>query len=249
MDDWKEEIPDPELFIEKIPILTPSSLLDAIFAYYANQYGAERWGDKSPTYTGYMDLLNEIFPSAQFIHIIRDGRDVAMSTINAYRDDRFYVDFYYAAWTWKLRVRKALNSARRLDADHYYELRYDDLIIHTEKILREICDFLGEEYHRGMAEPHELARQLITPRNVHSSVRDPITSIKSGKWRIDMSEADLKLVQKVSGDLLDELGYMTVETGRLTLRDWMRYYFLRMKYIILESGRYVLQFAGVFNPH
>ncbi len=63
MDDWKEEIPDPELFVEDIPILTPSSLLDAVFAHYANQYGAERWGDKSPTYTGYMDLLNNIFPS------------------------------------------------------------------------------------------------------------------------------------------------------------------------------------------
>jgi hypothetical protein len=249
MDDWRHEIPDPELFIKNIPELTATNLLDAVYMDYANQYGAERWGDKSPTYTGYIDLLISIFPSAQFIHIIRDGRDVAMSTINAYQDSRFYVDFYYAAWTWKLRVQKAIQSAQKLDDDHYYELRYEDLITDTEQLLKDICDFLGEDYHREMAKPHEFARQLISPKNVHSSVREPVTPQKSGRWRMTMSEMDLKLVQKVAGKLLDELGYKIAETSRFNLEDWIRYFFLQIKYIILESGRYVLQFVGFFNPH
>lgn len=246
---WQEPRPAPEAFIDSLPDLTAASFIDALYSQYARQFGKKRWGDKSPTYTGYVELLARIFPTAQFIHIIRDGRDVALSTLDAYRQDRYYVDLYYAAWTWKQRVRRAFGSAAKLAPNRYYELRYEDLTTRPEPLLRDICAFLGEEYVPEMTEPHRVARQQSSSKGVHATTREPLTTKRVARWRWEMSLADQRLFQAVAGDLLDELGYGTVRLGRMTLADRARYAGLRTKYIVLETGRRVLQTAGLFDPH
>jgi len=54
---WKGEQPDPAAFVDALPDLTPRTFLSAFYVRYARQQGAERWGDKSPTYTEHMDLI------------------------------------------------------------------------------------------------------------------------------------------------------------------------------------------------
>ncbi len=247
--DWRAERPDAAAFVDSLPDLRPGTLLDTLYGQYARRHEAERWGDKTPTYTGYMDLIAEIFPTAQFIHIIRDGRDVALSTIQAYRKDIFYVDMYFAARSWKERVQKALASATRLGPDRYYELRYEQLTANPEARLREICEFLGETFVPAMTEPQKLARERLSAKNVHAAVRHPPTTSSVGRFRREMSEADQRLVQAVAGDLLDELGYGTVHFNKMPLGERGRYVGLQTKYTILESGRRVLQTVGLVSPH
>src|SRR4051794_17280172 len=57
--------------------MTPASVVRAAFETYAQAQGRPRWGDKTPAYVLHMPLLAEAFPGARFVHIIRDGRDVA----------------------------------------------------------------------------------------------------------------------------------------------------------------------------
>ncbi len=226
----------------------PATFLDGLYSQYASIYGAERWGDKSPIYTSYIDLISEIFPSAQFIHILRDGRDVALSMLNSYRD-RSYVDLYFAALTWRQRIRKAFASAPKLGSDRYYEVRYEQLVADPKAVLPDICDFLGEAFVPAMAEPQLVARELHPSRGIHAATREPPTTRSSGRWSREMSSADQRVFQVVAGDLLDELGYGTVDLGKMTLTEWTRYAGLRFKYNLLEDGRRVLQAAGVFHPH
>jgi len=246
---WRGERPDPVIFVDNLPDLRPATFLDALYRQYVQRLGAERWGDKSPIHTSYIDLIAEIFPIAQFVHIIRDGRDVALSTIEAYGKDRFYVDLYFAARTWKQRVRKALASASRLGPDRYYELRYEQLVANPEALLREICDFLGEVYVPAMAEPHELARKQLSEKGAHAVVRQPIMLKSAGRWRREMSQTDQRLFCAVADDLLDELGYDTIYLGKMSLAERARLAGLQTKYIILESGRRIWQTVGVFHPH
>jgi hypothetical protein len=226
----------------------PATFIDTLFSQYAHQFGAERWGDKSPMYTGYIDLMAEIFPTAQFIHLIRDGRDVVLSTVSTYKE-RFYVDVYFAARSWKRRVRKALASAARLDSNRYYELRYEELAADPESALRAICEFLGEIYVPEMAEPHRMAREHIRPKSLHAPVRKPPTTRSSGRWRKEMSKPDQRLVQAVAGDLLNELGHETVDLGRMSLAERARFSGLQTKYAFLHAGRRALQTLGVFPPN
>ena len=249
MDDWKTERPDPAGFVEALSDLMPATFLDTLYSQYAQIYGAVRWGDKTPTYTNYVDLISEIFPTAQFIHIIRDGRDVALSTLNAYKKDRFYVDLYFAGHTWKQRVRKTRLSGCRLSSDRYFELRYEHLVVEPEKILKEICSFLNESYDPAMANPQQLARKLVPKKGVHSAVRNPLNTGSLGRWRHEMTVGDQRFFQIVAGDLQDELGYEAGDLGRAGWREWLRYTGLMAKYTLLEGGRSFFQAFGVFNPH
>lgn len=247
--DWLAERPDPAAFVDGLPDRRPGTLLNGLYSQYAAQHGAERWGDKSPTYTAYIDLLGRIFPTAQFIHIIRDGRDVALSTIETFQKDSFHVDMYFAAWTWKRRVQTARAVGARLGPDRYYELRYEQLVANPEPLLRSICDFLGETFVPAMLEPQKQARERLSPTGVHAAVRQPLTTDRSGRWRREMPEADQRLFQAVAGDMLADLGYDTLDVGKMSLAETARYAGLRTKCAVLEGGRYALQTVGLFSPH
>ena len=58
---------------------TPGGAARAVFGLYAEAQGKPRWGDKTPPYRASMSEIARALPEARFIHIIRDGRDVALS--------------------------------------------------------------------------------------------------------------------------------------------------------------------------
>ena len=247
--DWRDERPDPAAFVDALPDRRAATLLEAIYVCYARQHGAERWGDKSPSYTGYMDLLDRLFPTAQFIHIIRDGRDVALSTLETFKEGNLHVDMYFAAWTWKRRVRTALACGRRLGPERYCALHYEQLVAEPERHLRDLCDFLGETFTPAMLEPQRQARERLSPKGVHAAVRNPVTTSRAGRWREGMSAVDQRLFHAVAGDLLEELGYDTQDVGHMSPAEYARYAGLRAKYTVMEGGRQALQTVGLFSPH
>ncbi len=246
--DWRDERLVAEAFVDSLPDRRPGTLLNTLYSQYAHQYGAERWGDKSPTYTGYIHLMSEIFPDAQFIHIIRDGRDVALSTVETFQKD-FHIDLYFAASSWDRRVRAAMTTGRQLGVNRYREIRYEQLVNDPERVLEETCAFLGETFHPAMLEPQKQAHDRLSPKGVHAAVRQPLTTSRVGRWQQEMSDADRRLFQLVAGDTLDELGYDSCAVGNMSLGEYARYAGLRLKYVVLEGGRQILQPTGLFNPH
>jgi hypothetical protein len=247
--EWKGDPPDPNQFVCSLPGRTPASFLDALYSAYARQYGAERWGDKTPIYASYIDLIHEIFPEAQFLHIIRDGRDAALSMLDKYEHDEFHVDIFFAARNWVRRIRSAQRAGSRIGPKLYYELRYENLIDDPERELRAICDFLGESYEPTMIAYHQTARERI-PADSHffSNVRNPLSPKRVGRWQQEMPVADQRLVQFVAGKLLTELGYGVIDLGPMSIAELARMAALACKYAMLQVGRRVLQAFGLFPP-
>ena len=62
-----------------LPTTAVSDAVDSVFRIYADAHGKSRWGDKTPGYVLSMPLLAEVFPGSRFVHLIRDGREVALS--------------------------------------------------------------------------------------------------------------------------------------------------------------------------
>ena len=58
---------------------TPGPPCAAFFEAYAERQGKPRWGDKTPAYMLSVTRIGRALPEARFIHLIRDGRDVALS--------------------------------------------------------------------------------------------------------------------------------------------------------------------------
>jgi hypothetical protein len=245
--EWQGARPAAAAFLAAMPDRTPAAFLDTLYGMYAQQHGAVRWGDKTPIYASYVDLIHRIFPRAKFVHIVRDGRDVALSMLDKWGHE-VHIDTYFAARNWVRRIRRAQASGSRLGPGLFYELRYEDLVQEPEAVLRPLCDFLDEPYIPDMAQPHRLGRSQIAAGDFHAQVRQPPGPSRIARWQSEMSAADLRLFQHVASDLMLELGYEPAEVGTMPPGELFRAAQLALKYATLQAGRRVLQAAGLFPP-
>ncbi len=249
--DWQEETIVAETFVDAFSDRDriPSNLLETLYQQYARQYDAQRWGDKSPIYAGHVAQLAKLFPNAQFVHIIRDGRDVSLSMLKAYQGMRFfYIDLGFAAQSWKRRVQKARSDGAQLGSERYFELHYEQLTTNPQDVLQNVCDFLGEPFVPDMVTPHHEAGRHFHSTGIHAATRQPVTTKSKGRWRQEMRLSDQRLFQVMTGNLLADLGYETVALGKLSLHERVRLAGLVSKYTAVDFGRQMLQVAGVAHP-
>jgi hypothetical protein len=99
--------------------------------------GAKRWLDKCPSNIYCFDLIAELYPSARFIHIVRDGRDCVVSFCRRGRTPLRAVGRWYYSTLCGIQYRGWQN---------YLEVRYEELVHRPESVLHQICDFLHEPY-------------------------------------------------------------------------------------------------------
>ena len=139
---------------------TPGAALRAFFELYAERQGKPRWGDKTPAYMLSIQRIGRTLPEARFIHLIRDGRDVALSQ-RRWRERA-------GAGTARSRPGRRSGSAIRKSAsradrgrEHYVEARYEDLVSDPEPTLRRICDALELEFEPAMLNYHERAAERL----------------------------------------------------------------------------------------
>ncbi len=189
---------------------TYSEVIATVFGAYAAAQGKPRWGDKSPPYVKHIPLLAELFPRARFIHIIRDGREVATSLAAHEWGPPTPVE---GASVWQRQVRAGRRAGRQLPADRYLELRLENLIAEPERVLRGACDFLDEPFAPEMLDYHRTAAKRVwtgesgDPKAVdHSNVRFPPTP-GLRDWRAGLSVAEQQAVEAAAQPLLGELGY------------------------------------------
>jgi hypothetical protein len=209
--------------MERHDPLTPGDAVRSFYEAYAAREGKPRWGDKSPPYTWKSLRIQRALPEAHFVHLIRDGRDVALSLGEvSWGPD----DVAEAARKWVSEVGRARRRARRLLRGTYMEARYEDLVTDPEPVLRRICKFVGLrwddamlDYHRDAEERmrREMQRELkplgggtITAEErtrQHELVSRPPSASRVGRWRTDMSPEDREAFESVAGKLLAKLGY------------------------------------------
>jgi Sulfotransferase family len=199
----------PELVWAQLPHNpTVEEAIRAVYRAYADLRGKPRYGDKTPIYMQRLDALERVFPDAQYVHLIRDGRDAGLSFLGMRRRARFNPararGIAAFASQWRLEIEGARDLGRRLGPERYLELRYEDLVAEPEEHLRRICDFLGLEFEPGMLAYHE--RVDATSLQDHPRLAQPPQS-DVRNWRREMSPADMEVFEAVAGDLLAELGY------------------------------------------
>jgi hypothetical protein len=161
-----------------------------------------------PGYVLRVPLLAAMFPESRFVHIIRDGRDVALSTIAL---DGQSADVVGPAVNWTTRVGAGRAAGRRLGPDRYHEVRYEDLVDDPEPVVSDLCRFLDlpteplSEMLRFADRPDGVpAKVKVNPR--HARLTEPLSQ-GSRTWRTHMSPADLAAFEAVAGARLAELGY------------------------------------------
>ncbi len=201
--------------------LTGPNAVRAFFHLYGEKLGKpDRWGDKTPGYVKQMREIQAYLPEARFIHLIRDGRDVALSVLKQPWGPQ---TIEAAAEKWRSRVLRGRSQQPYLG--FYMEVKFEDLVLHTERELRRICEFVELDFDPAMLGYHERAEERLKekaralPRAhgeaqsaekrlaSHAKTFEPPNPEMIGTWKQRMPAEDRAAFEALAGDLLVELGY------------------------------------------
>jgi hypothetical protein len=205
--------------------IEPGPVVRTFYDAYTEQQGKPRWGEKTPTYVQRMKRIQKAIPEARFVHVIRDGRDVALSVLDRTVRDLSTAD---VARRWQKKITKAREDSPKLR--HYTEVRYEDLILDTEPVLRRVTEFIELPWDEAMLAYHERsgerlqemaralpgdgrAQELSVERRMatHAMTTKPPSAERVARWRSEMSAAQRSEFEAIAGELLSELGYPTGE--------------------------------------
>jgi len=182
-----------------------AGLYAALHYAYTQSEGKQRWGEKTPRNAFWMDEIKKLFPDAQFIHIVRDGRDQAIDI----SDSILWPNSVYSgAHLWQRYVAAIRDSARRLPAHAFIEIRYEDLCASPEAAVRRLCEFLREDFDARMLEPHATpsARKWST-HPLHARTAQPISTRYCGMHKTRLPAADVAALEALIGATLTQFGY------------------------------------------
>ena len=171
-----DDVPDPYVLGRRY--------LDRLFAIHCNRTGRSFWVNKTPSLVRRLDLLHKMYPECGIVHIVRDGRDVALSTVSLREGPNTLRD---AARRWKDMV---LSGRRMLGSDKYLELHYEDLIAQPAQNMETVFAFLGFDVRTAGDLPGL-----------------KIYGHRQKVWRASMTQQAKVDFAKEAGDLLIQLGY------------------------------------------
>ena len=200
---------------------SPSGAVRAVFRLYAEGQGKSRWGDKTPTYRAHLSEIARAVPEARFIHIMRDGRDVALS----YRGLWFGPgdDIKDQARFWVDQIELARAQAQHLP--FYLELKFEDLVTQPQAELDRVCRFLELPFDQAMLDYPRRARERMTEyvqtfgpqgsesvpierfRSIHERTQASPDAARIGRWKVEMSPAEVYSYEQIAAPTLHALGY------------------------------------------
>lgn len=213
-------------FRDEVAQLQQFNVSEALRCFYrlsVRRFTKLRYGDKTPPYNLHMLNIQEALPEAHFVHIIRDGRDVALSLRHLWFGPG--KDIIEQARGWCEKIRESKRQAQNVR--HYMEVRYEDLIRDTRKELEAICQFIDLPYHVMMESYHLTAQERIAEfgdrhdengeiivkkeqyTTIHRLTSYPPDLSRIQRWKSEMSEVEQQQFESVAGDMLQELGYET----------------------------------------
>lgn len=124
------------------------------------------WGDKSPSYITKINLIKELYPNAKILHIVRDVRDVALSSRKAWGRNIFGT-----AYRWNNGLNNFDSCIKKYEND-IFQLRYEDFLRKPKDNILDICDFLQIEYEIGMESLKNVTENIGDAKNMKRIKKD-----------------------------------------------------------------------------
>lgn len=223
---------DRERILASMPLRDYGALLSRVHAEYARAKGKAHWANIDIGTLDSMELVNEWLPTARFVHIVRDGRDVALSHQTMPYGSGNIADCAHA---WVARVGVNAKMGRILGAQRYHALRFEDLIVDSENTLTKLCRFLGVPFDAAMLNYPAMVDEKI-PENrrwLWPSLNQPPQTSRVGIWRQSMPENQRIVFEDIAATTLSAWGYETYAQRPKRIRAHM----LALWYFLTQGGR------------
>jgi Sulfotransferase family len=178
------------------------AFFDRIFMRYASEHGKQRWGDKTPLHTWHVPAIARLFPDAVFVAIVRHPGASTASNMRR---------FHHTAWKMALHWDRYNREIARLAATYprrVVVVRYEELLLQTEPVMRELLDWLGEPWSRHVLEHHvvqsERGHALVEGK---SRPDESIDATRVAKWAGTIDAEDRAVIGERADRLGDFYGY------------------------------------------
>lgn len=190
---------------------TLGSMFSAIFEMHAERHRKPRWGDKRPGYAGFIQLMFELYPHAQFVNLVRDPRGAVASQLPL-GWDKPGTELASSYATWETSIQRVDDFAKKLRPDQLIDVRFEDLVRDPAEEIRKVC-----EWATLTADDETIFRMVSKKRRGmfregwHDRLNDEIDTTPIANWRERLEPEQLAFVQHVGAEHFERLGYTPVE--------------------------------------
>lgn len=201
---------------------TLGSALACVWQEFARDRGKRRWGEKRPAYWREIGVIRRLFPTAQLIHLVRDPRACVASL---QRVPWWHRDVASSAALWVAADEALCRAGRRLDADSYHLIRYEDLVSDPRPALQRLCAFLGEPFEEAMLDHSRAAADIVPERKTwHARTHGDVDPARVDAWRNQLSPGQVRLIETAARRGMRRHGYRPSGLpGRPAARDLAEY--------------------------
>jgi hypothetical protein len=160
-----------------------ADLTALVYRRIAALNGKSRWGDKTPAYTRYVLNLAMMFPAAQFIHVVRDPRAVAVSWLPTNWGPNTY--WHSGRW-WADAVGLATVDLEVLEPWRACTIRFEDVVREPEQTMRVVCDFLELDWDPQVLNTKARDQVKLPSKQdekLHEKTRRAVDAERADSWR------------------------------------------------------------------
>jgi len=205
-----------------------------------SKQGKKRWAENTPSHIFYMKELMEYFPEAKFIHVIRDGRDVAVSKRKlgwtGTKNNDPLKQLVYAAKGWERSVKAGRCYGKEL-GNNYMEIRYEDIVTNLDATLADISRFADITIDRSKIENSSIG-SLGKANTAFSDKLPGISSRAVGRWKSELGDEEINILHLAIGDSLTQLGYDVSDDKKLRV-SWKNGLHLKMCPTLLKMRAFL----------
>jgi len=210
---WVRRLPNPprvDDVMERVARPELGGVFEAVLSVWAEQQGKACWGDKTPNNLYFWPFIEASFPRAAVIHIVRDGRDVALSQIEAPFGPK---TFATAAERWVACVKQIRAIGERFGSNRYIEVHYEDLLSRPHATMTHVLQLLGWPFDPGVLQFHLDARPVETDAVNDVNIQRPLLTENSGKWKSVVDRRKIEVFESIGGAMLEACGYARATTA------------------------------------
>ena len=190
------------------------ALIYEMYGKRSGKAGLRAMVDKNNYYIGHIPVLKAILPDADFIHLVRDGRDVACSykslrdlqTDSPYRPDLPHsIDMIAQEWT---RNNQLIEDQLSDYSGRVHLVRYEDLMFSKVETLNAILDFMGLQWDESLNRHDENNDEPASTLAWKQLTNQPFTPKRVGRYKKDLSQDEIKTFESIAGEMLRRYRYL-----------------------------------------
>jgi hypothetical protein len=202
---WDAQL-DRAALMKDLPLNSYGAVVARFHAEYAHAKGKPFWANVDIATFDHMEQVNLWFSDARFLHIVRDGRDVALSHQTMPYGAGNIAE---CARAWANRTATNAKMGCILGPKRYMTVRFEDLVLDTRTSLDRICGFLGVAFDESMLHYADMVEEKIPEdrRWLWPAISRPPQEARTGQWRKGMTESQRIVFEGFANQALKAWGY------------------------------------------